>query len=192
MDPQPIYLVQGGGSAIKEEEASAFLALGWGGHCPPLQLNTSPGLGRVWSRSQLGYRGGRGPVLPAPPLVAGPPGRQAGRQRLLPAHPSRASGINPALEQATHPLPLPLWPPPCKQERSSFWRPPRREEGRLKTPSPPPFPAIVPLQGEAVCDCPGQQGLPRPCWSVSWSPTGLAACQGSVLHCSLDPRGAPG
>lgn len=77
MGPQPIYLVQGGGSAIKEEEASTLLALRCGGHCPPAQLNTSRGLGRVWSRSQLGYRGGRRPGLPAPPPVQAP---QGGRQ----------------------------------------------------------------------------------------------------------------
>lgn len=53
MGPQLIYLVEGRGSAIEEEEASAFLALGWGGHCQPRKLNISTGLGRVGSRDQL-------------------------------------------------------------------------------------------------------------------------------------------
>lgn len=59
VDPQPLYLVEGRGSAIEEEEASAFLALGWGGHCQPPKLNFSTGLWRVGRRSQLGYRVGR-------------------------------------------------------------------------------------------------------------------------------------
>lgn len=79
-----------------------------------------------------------------------------GRQtKAAPCTPSRASGINPAVEQATHLLPLPLWPPPFKQKQPPFWRLPRLEEGHLKmSPTPPrPLPATDPFKGQALLTC---------------------------------------
>ena len=93
MGPQPICLVEGGGSANEEEEASAPQALGLGGHCQQPKMDFSTW--QVPSRYQLGSeQEGAGQELgewglgSLPLLLAQEPPGWAGRQRLLPASPT--------------------------------------------------------------------------------------------------------
>lgn len=101
-------------------------------------------LSRKGAGQELGERG----LGSLPLLLAQDP--RAGRQtKAAPCKPNRASGINPAVEQATHPLPLPLWPPPFKQKQPPFRRLPRLEEGHRRLPPPPPPIPLLLLQTPA-------------------------------------------
>ena len=90
----------------------------------------------------------RGPELPAPSPVPGPPGPQADKGCSVHTLAEHLESI-PLWSKPLTPSSLPLRLPPFKQEQPSFWRPPRLEARRaLENTLPTTISCDVPHKGK--------------------------------------------